>query len=756
MSKRSLFDSIPDWLWTNLALAASACFVLIFLSRWNSFGPYFFPPYAMNPQTTLPIPPYLQTPDNLMAFLPIMLALGLCLILRYIPATNTTRLVFKILLLLLGIRYFIWRSVVTLNLVHPIGAAFSLALYSTEVISFISFCLYTVQSIWTTTDERTQQADRFAEKVGKSYKPSVDVFVPTHDEDISIVRRTVIGCQAMDYDNKTVYISNDGYNRNNPGQSKQRHRDLQKLARELGCYYIYFTKNQHRKAGNLNHAYKKTQGELIVVMDADFVPYRYFLKRTLGFFDPDFQEQVDLVQTPQHFYNPDYHCRNLGLEGFLPNDMEHFYSLLQPNRDQSNGVICCGSSYVIRRTALEKIGGFYTRCVVEDFQTSLRLLCQGSRIVFLNEILSMGESPRTYREFIKQRLRWLQGNVQVYFCNKDIAIWSKLNWIQLSFLISQGIHCCQSVLRIVFLVSPALSLFSGISPVNAPWQSACFFFLPFWLLLVVIYGWAANYRVSYFWNEIYEVVFCFPAFKMLFSLLWKRDPFASVNTVATQKQQIIYRKQYNFIYTLPLLILLGLNVALGLFSITGLLTGLWLRLEYNTPALIFWVTYNTVILIVAILSSIDQLETRTKSGDRFPLETRCQVKINDAEVNGGSYLDAETLDLSEGGARIRLKPKYFDLGKDLTLTLSESNSNLSIQAQRINDQPIQDQILRVKFIEQTMTMVQRRSLVQMLYTKNYDFHRPKPPTTIDSTLAIFQAVVMLKPLMTVNRRHENG
>ncbi len=135
-----------------------------------------------------------------------------------------------------------------------------------------------------------------------------------------------------------------------------------------------------------------------------------------------------MVQTPQHFFNPDYHSQNLGIEFMMPGDMEYFFSFIQPGRDFGNAIICCGTSYVVRRRDLEAVGGYYTRCVVEDFQTGTRMQIAGYRLVYLNEILSMGESPRNFQDHLEQRLRWLQGNMQIYFCGDDLPIWSKLSW----------------------------------------------------------------------------------------------------------------------------------------------------------------------------------------------------------------------------------------------------------------------------------------------------------------------------------------
>ena len=480
---------ISPGVWLLFTTSAIVFISTLFISSWTSTGPTFFSPQEVNSTVDRVVPASLQVPTiDWELLLPIVAVLSLCICLRFIRATNGTRLIVKLIVLFLAARYFTWRTVATLNFSHPASTIFSLTIYIVEVISFFSCCLYMLQTIWSTSKQRRMEADRYSQAViSGEYLPSVDVLVPTYNEPDYIVRRTVIGCQAMEYPNKTIYILDD-----------TRRPNIKALARELGCEYITRPDNTHAKAGNLNNALKYISGELIVPIDADFVPFKNFLTRTVGFFQ---NTEISLVQTPQYFYNSDYHNRNLGLENFLPNDLEHFYGLLQSNRDAANSVICCGSSYAVRRSCLDAVGGYYTRCCVEDFQTSLRMLTQGFRLIYLNEVLSTGESTRTYIDFIDRRLRWLQGNFQVYFCGKDIPIWSKLNWIQKSYSVSQLIYCFQPVLRAVFLLAPLCSAYLGISPFIATLPEVLYYFLPFWLLHIVVYGWATNYRVSYFWNN---------------------------------------------------------------------------------------------------------------------------------------------------------------------------------------------------------------------------------------------------------------
>ena len=524
----------------------------------------------------------------------------------------------------------------------------------------------------------------------------------------------------MEYPNKTIYILDD-----------TRRPNIKALARELGCEYITRPDNTHAKAGNLNNALKYISGELIVPIDADFVPFKNFLTRTVGFFQ---NQEISLVQTPQYFYNSDYHNRNLGLENFLPNDLEHFYGLLQSNRDAANSVICCGSSYAVRRSCLDAVGGYYTRCCVEDFQTSLRMLTQGFRLIYLNEVLSTGESTRTYIDFIDRRLRWLQGNFQVYFCGKDIPIWSKLNWIQKSYSVSQLIYCFQPVLRAIFLLAPLCSAYLGISPFIATLPEVLYYFLPFWLLHIVVYGWATNYRVSYFWNEVYETIFCFPALKRLWLIV--RTPFAKASQ-ATRKGIKADRKNYNFNRTLPLIILLALSgLTIGL-RLVGLQFGVWSTFDESAAVLIFWLLYNALLAGIAVLSAIDRPIRRTM--DRFPLQTTCKITAKDKVLWG------YTQDISESGAKV------ISIEPELALNTSHVEVAFLEYDFSVRAEIVRSRVKKGKFeIALQFTQLeteQQRKLVEVLYTEMTWWKQRKKPGSLDSFLAMISSIIQAKSLL---------
>ena len=192
--------------------------------------------------------------------------------------------------LFLYLRYIIWRALYTLPTDDLISMIVGGTVYLAELYGLCQFLFFTYQS-WAPTDRRPVPITAY---------PTVDIMVTVVDEPLSLLRQTLIGCLAQDYprDRFTVHVLDDGHRR-----------ETKALAAELGCGYLTRPdRPRHAKAGNLNHALRMTDGELIAVFDVDHIPTRMFLADTVGFFN---NPSVAIVQTPHHFYNPDIFQRNL-------------------------------------------------------------------------------------------------------------------------------------------------------------------------------------------------------------------------------------------------------------------------------------------------------------------------------------------------------------------------------------------------------------------------------------------------------------
>src|SRR5262245_19802168 len=176
--------------------------------------------------------------------------------------------------------YLAYRTFFTFNLTTPYAICASAGLFIAELYTGALMLLYLLQ-VWRPSEPSEQPV-----LPGRT----VDVYVPTYNEDVQILRTTLRACVALDYPHRT-YVLDDG-----------RRPEVEALAKELGVGYIRRHDNKHAKAGNMNHALAQTDGEFIVILDADHVPEPNFITRLLGYFA---DEQLAYVQTPHAFYNFD-------------------------------------------------------------------------------------------------------------------------------------------------------------------------------------------------------------------------------------------------------------------------------------------------------------------------------------------------------------------------------------------------------------------------------------------------------------------
>jgi cellulose synthase (UDP-forming) len=185
---------------------------------------------------------------------------------------------------------------------------------------------------------------------------TVDVFITTYNEPIEMVMATAKAAQEMRYPH-TTWILDDG----------DRH-ELAAAAAEGGVGYItrsaHWTKDKprHAKAGNLNNALFETDGEFILMLDADQVPDPSMIENTLGYFrDP----AMALVQTPQYFHN-------VPVSDPLGSQAPLFYGPIQQGKDGWNAAYFCGSNAVLRREALMQLGiRGYVRAIEEGIKRTL-------------------------------------------------------------------------------------------------------------------------------------------------------------------------------------------------------------------------------------------------------------------------------------------------------------------------------------------------------------------------------------------------
>jgi len=549
-----------------------------------------------------------------------------------------SRAVVVAIVLALTIRYVLWRSLATLNLSDPLNGIFSLGLFFLEMLMVFtsSLQLYLMLRM----KDRHREADRMEVAVAEgNFAPSVDIYIPTYNEPLFILRRTVIGCQALDYPNKQIYLLDD----------TKRH-EIKLLAQELGCKYITRPDNSHAKAGNINHATALTNGELIVVFDADFIPTKNFLTRTVGFFQ---NPEIALVQTPQSFYNHDPIARNLGLENVLAPEEEVFYRQIEIIKDSADSVICAGTSFVMRRSALQTVGGFVTDSVCEDYFTGIRLSATGYRLVYLDEKLSAGLAAENIEAHLTQRLRWARGTLQAFFIDSNPLTIRGLRLVQRLCHLEGLLHWFTSLTRVLFLLMPLAYAFLGIIPLRANARELLYFFLPYYLVQVTVFSWLNRKSRSALLSDVYSFVQCIPLAVAVVSAML--SPFQKGFKV-TPKGIASDRFSFNWNLGWPLIILFAatafslcqnLNLHLVVKTV-GSLQAISESVDLLKGVSVGWIwsAYNLLMLGIALLILVDI--PKPDIYEWFNL--RRVVQLN---VGGQSFWGITTV-ISESGAEVAL------------------------------------------------------------------------------------------------------
>jgi len=232
--------------------------------------------------------------------------------------------------------------------------------------------------------------------------PSLDIFLPICGEPTAVLANTWthVARLVADYPGEAMaYVLDDG-----PDAGAQL------MTAEFGYHYIHRPDwPAGKKAGNLRYAFSRTSAELFVIFDADFAPRPDFLAETLPYLD---DPRIAIVQTPQYFRS---HAGQTWIERAAGPIQEIFYRAVQVARNRLDAAVCCGTSAVYRRRALEPFGGPTLIPYAEDVHTGLDVRRDGWSVTYLPIVLSTGICPDNLDSFVRQQYRWCSGNVGIVF-----------------------------------------------------------------------------------------------------------------------------------------------------------------------------------------------------------------------------------------------------------------------------------------------------------------------------------------------------
>ncbi len=608
-------------------------------------------------------------------------------------------------------RYMYWRLTSTMEFDTTLEAALGIGMYSAE--AFIWFILLSnfVQNLWPSARQVVPMP------ADVHQWPSVDVYITTYNEPLSVVRPTILAARAIDYpaDKLNVYVLDDG-NRE----------EFRRYAAAAGVHYIAREDNRFAKAGNLNNALKRTGGDLVAVFDCDHVPTRAFLQKTVGWFIQD--ERMAVVQTPHHFYNKDPIERNLPVGNEIPNEGLLFYGLTQDGNDFWNAAYFCGSCAVLRREALEDIGGFAVETVTEDAHTSLRLHRNGWRSAYLKKPLAAGLATESVPDHVGQRMRWARGMIQILRLENPL-FGRGLSFAQRLCYLNSMLHFLFPLPRIVLLTAPLAYLLFGQHIINAAaWELLAYAGPHLVVALAASVAVMGPYRYV-LWAEIYETLLSFHlALPTVATLL---SPFkgrfnVTKKGIGTQGEHFEWRAQRSLV-VVALLLLAGVVLGLARMGLGGM------DLDDIGTAIInvSWALISLIFIGVALAVGREAAEQREVPRVRVALPVRVQIE------SGHSYR-GETDDLSVGGAAICL-PKIEPT--DHTEVLVELPCGASFATVSARVRRWDDGILRVSWADDSVE--QAAAVVRSMLGRHdawSGWNHPKPASFGASMRAIAKSL----------------
>ncbi|MDQ1581975.1 MAG: hypothetical protein QOF36_29, partial [Microbacteriaceae bacterium] len=456
------------------------------------------------------------------------------------------------------------------------------------------------------------------------------VLIPTYNEPVEVLSPTIAAACALEPPHET-WVLDDG------DRSW-----VAEMCAAFGARYVSRPTHDHAKAGNMNHALQlmaeeKSAGapgiDIIAVLDCDHVPLPTFLTATLGWFaDPE----VALVQGPQCFYNVGAFDDD-GLTG----EQGVFFNVLMPSRNVPGaGPFWCGSTSLLRVSALQDVGGVATETITEDMHTTLKLIRRGWTTIYHHQTLALGLAPSTPDQYFRQRRRWGMGAMQILAHEKLWAAKSWMSWRNYQEYLQGTLWWLEGIATLIAFFIPVAILFSGAQTSTA---SPLLFLLIFSAMFAIrLWGSRQLMRGQIDWPTAFALrIFRIP---VGLACLWWLITRRRLEFEVTPKGAADERRRGRipgFLTTLTIVIF-----AIIFYAIAGVLGWVpWRTDPASTVAATAWLLIAGVVLLLGT-QRIRSSEYATSRRNAYRVNLNIPVSLDDQP--------AVLEDISLGGASVRL------------------------------------------------------------------------------------------------------
>ena len=605
------------------------------------------------------------------------------MVLRRLPGRYPALALATVSLITMG-RYVWWRMTTTLAFNSNIEAALGLGLLAAEAYTWLVVILGFIQTAWPL---KRKPASLSGDPL---FWPTVDVFIPTYNEPMSVVRPTVLAAMALDWpkDKIRIFILDDG-----------RRDEFKAFAQAMNVGYFIRDNNHHAKAGNLNHALGKTDGEQVAIFDCDHLPVSSFLTTTVGWFQRE--PKCAMLQTPHHFFSPDPFERNLGTFRRVPNEGALFYGLIQDGNDFWDATFFCGSCAVIRREPLMSIGGIAVETVTEDAHTALKLQRLGYSTAYINQTLAAGLATESLSAHIGQRIRWARGMAQIIRVDNPFSGLGLNFWQRICYL-NAMLHFFFGIPRLVFLTAPMAFIFFQWHIINAEAALLALYVLPYVLQSNIANAHVqGKYRHS-FWAEVYETVLAWYVALPTTVALFK--PSAGKFNV-TAKGGLVVKSYFDWTISTPYTILAFLNIAAIFVGLLRLF--FWNTHEIGTVLLnLAWVVYSALLLgaSIGVASESRQVRRMHRVSTQLPAALY---------LDNGATVHCKCIDFSMTGLGLQLvKTPTLAINEQVHVSLWRDHTEHAFPAKVVMNSA---GMVGVQF--ESMTREQEVALVQCTFAR---------------------------------------
>ncbi len=561
--------------------------------------------------------------------------------------------VLVILSLLVTFRYAFWRISQTMVLDSTANLIFGYGLLGAEIYTWIILIIGYVQTIMPLRRPPAMLPGDI------SFWPAVDIYIPTYNEPLKVVRTTVFAAQGLDWpeDKLNIFILDDG-----------KRDEFRVFAEQVGVGYITRPNNDHAKAGNLNHAMTVTDSEYIAIFDCDHVPTRSFLQLSMGWFLQN--PKCALVQTPHHFFSPDPFERNLDNFGEVPNENYLFHRLVQDGNDLWNATFFCGSCAILKRGPLQEVGGVAVETVTEDAHTALKLHRLGYESVYINIPQAAGLATESLSGHIGQRIRWARGMIQIFrtdnpWIGKGLTIFQRICYS------AAMMHFLMGIPRLVFLTAPLTYLFFELHIIHAHSETLALYVLPYLAHASIAKSRMQGPFRHSFWADVYDT-----------ALAWyitAPTTLALINPKlgkfnVTPKGGLVEQAFFDWSISKPYLLLVGFNILGLLFGFIRLFW--WNSDEIDVVLLnIIWTLLNLTVL-GATLRVADEAR-QIRAAHRVPINLPTTLYL----ANGRTW-HCRTVDYSSCGLGLTVpEPLDISIGEKLSISLSRGDQEFNFPAE---------------------------------------------------------------------------